>query len=114
MGNFLINVLGVFLLIMLGVFLFYKLNPGYFDRQIARRAQKVREAQVKSDADLLGRRMVVPRDGKAGVRVNLYEPTRNSEESRPGSFWLTAAVSWMALPIRWTVSATAAVNSGTP
>ena len=86
MGNFLINVLGVFLLIMLGVFLFYKLNPGYFDRQIARRAQKVREAQVKSDADLLGRRMVVPRDGKAGVRVNLYEPTRNSEESRPVIF----------------------------
>ena len=34
MGNFLINTLGIFLLIMLGVFLFYKLNPGYFDRQL--------------------------------------------------------------------------------
>ncbi|MBE6129434.1 MAG: alpha/beta hydrolase [Erysipelotrichaceae bacterium] len=74
MGNFLINTLGIFLLIMLGVFLFYKLNPGYFDRQLAKRAQQVRNSQKKNDEQLLGRRMTVPREGKNGVRVNLYEP----------------------------------------
>ena len=74
MGNFLINTLGIFLLIMLGVFLFYKLNPGYFDRQLAKRAQQVRNSQKKNDEQLLGRRITVPREGKNGVRVNLACP----------------------------------------
>ena len=86
MGNFLINVLGIFLLIMLGIFVFYKLNPGYFDRQFARQAKKVRDAQVKSDEKLLGRRMTVPRDGRNGVKVNLYEPKHVQDEKTPVIF----------------------------
>ena len=86
MGNFLINVLGIFLLMVLGVFVFYKLNPGYFDRQVARRAKQVRDAQAKKDSELLGRRMTVPREGKNGVRVNLYEPKYVQNEKTPVIF----------------------------
>lgn len=86
MGNFLINVLGIFFLFLLGTFVFYKLNPGYFDRQIARRAKQVRDAQTKKDESLLGRRMVVPREDKNGVRVNLYVPKEHPEGKLPAVF----------------------------
>lgn len=86
MGNLIVNIIGVFLLIMLGMFVYLKLHPRAFDEQLEKQAQKVREKAKKADADLLGTRMVVPREGLDGVHVNLYKPHGISKDKYPVVF----------------------------
>ena len=86
MGNLLINILGIFLLIMLGYYLYFRLHPHAFDKQLEKQAAMAREKQKKADADRIGRRMTVPRDGKDGVTVNLYTPHGIAKESYPAVF----------------------------
>lgn len=79
MGNFIINVIGVFLLIFIGFWIYNKLNPGAFDRKLEARARSARAQFVKSEEDRRGKRIVIPREGKDGVQVNLYMPSDRKE-----------------------------------
>ncbi|MBR3358412.1 MAG: alpha/beta hydrolase [Solobacterium sp.] len=75
MGNFIINVIGIFLLMFLGVWIYNKLHPGAFDRKLEERARNARAKFVKTDSERRGRRVIIPREGKDGVAVNLYTPS---------------------------------------
>ena len=86
MGNFIINVIGIFLIIFLINFIWLKFHPNAFDKKLEDRVRKAREAFVKNDADLLGKRMLVPREGKDGVRVNIYMPSVRVSGPYPAVF----------------------------
>lgn len=86
MGNLIINILGVFLLIMLVYYIWMKMHPGAFDKKLTERIQAARKALAKPDSELLGRRMLVPRDGEDGVRVNIYTPSVNLQGPLPVVF----------------------------
>lgn len=48
--------------------------------------EKQRAMLVKNDSELIGERIEIPRDGKAGVRANLYLPDNAGEEPLPVVF----------------------------
>ena len=86
MGNVIINAIGVFLLFLLIIYVYNKLRPGAFDRKLAEAAAKSRASLQKTDADRIGRRFTVPREGMEGVAVNLYTPKGISREIYPAVF----------------------------
>ncbi|MDO4415316.1 MAG: alpha/beta hydrolase [Erysipelotrichaceae bacterium] len=86
MGNLIINIIGVFLLIFLLNFIWLKFHPNAFDSKLNERVRKARAAFVKNDADLLGKRMLVPREGADGVKVNLYFPEIRTDSPLPVVF----------------------------
>jgi acetyl esterase/lipase len=75
MGNLFINILGIFLLLVLIGFVYLKLHPHAFDQKLTEQVRKSRAALAKPDSELLGRRMLVPRENENGVKVNLYTPS---------------------------------------
>ena len=78
MGNFLINAIGILILIFLAFYVYNRVTGG-FDKRLAGRIKTAREKLRKSDVDRIGKRIVVPREGKKGVTVNLYRPSREAE-----------------------------------
>ena len=48
--------------------------------------EKQRTKLVKNDSELIGERIEIQRDGKAGVKANLYVPDYNSDERLPVVF----------------------------
>lgn len=86
MGNLIINITGVFLLIILVYYVWMKLHPGAFDKKLTEKIQEARRSLAKADSELLGRRVLVPRDGLEGVHVNLYTPSVNTEGPLPVVF----------------------------
>ena len=86
MGNFLINSLGVFLLFLFFIYIYNRIRPGAFDRKLQDAARKQRESLSKTDSERIGRRILVPREGTEGVRVNYYRPKTVSREIMPAVF----------------------------
>jgi acetyl esterase/lipase len=86
MGNVLINIFGIFLVLVLICFLWFRFHPTAFDQKLGEQVKKARQAFVKKDADLLGRRMLVPRENADGVHVNLYIPSQRVSDPLPVVF----------------------------
>ncbi len=86
MGNVIINAIGVFLLILLFIYIYNRLRPGAFDKKLQETVRKQRESLAKSDSERIGRRILVPREGLEGVKVNFYRPKSISQEILPAVF----------------------------
>ena len=86
MGDFLINTFMVLCVLMLIFYLWMKTHPDFFDRKLKEKAKENRTKFVKQDSQLHGRRMIVPREGKAGVRTVIYEPAETGKAKYPVVF----------------------------
>lgn len=71
-----LSVVSVLFLILIVVF-------NLFLRSYRAENEKQRTKLVKNDSELIGERIEIQRDGKAGVKANLYVPDYNSDERLP-------------------------------
>lgn len=74
-----LSVVSVLFLILIVVF-------NLFLRSYRAENEKQRTKLVKNDSELIGERIEIQRDGKAGVKANLYVPDYNSDERLPVVF----------------------------